>query len=594
MKHRKVLSLCLAAALTLLLFAGCGPSQPPAPAEASASAAGASASPASEQPSTESGTPEDGPFTPYAEPLKITTVLAYRPAESEKAPESITPETQAYITLFKEQLNIELEYLWIVNSDQFRERLGAQIASGSIPDVLFLEDKDKALYYDLAEQGGFADLRGSFEKYASEGTKLYFQQGVDTIETVTGSKELYTLPNGGGDSSWNGGQMYYRQDWLDQVGLGIPTTIAELEAVMEAFDNSNLGGHVKGEPIMPANGKYYFWAEFADFTPFFAGYGTWLSNNLWIDDGTGTVYNPLTSENTKAALGKLAEWYQKGYIAKDFASIDVWAADAKCVADTVAGKFGIVPGSWWVPNWPLNEQKMLEPEAQWVVGKIPTPDGSPSTIYKINNDFSGYNSVSAKFSNPEALIKMMNVYIEASSNAYNPLLADSDPMKGWGEWENGYVYHWLPFRCYYGDTLKDNQALASKLITEGRDMPTDEEVPYNSEFWQIWDAVKAYQANPDDGMAWGFYYSRVDPNAGIGLDFKVKDTHPFKRNVLTEALPVISEYSSALDDLRNQVFLEIIMGQRPLSDFDKFVDDWNALGGNAIRDAVQEWYNARK
>ena len=49
-----------------------------------------------------------------------------------------------------------------------------------------------------------------------------------------------------------------------------------------------------------------------------------------------------------------------------------------------------------------------------------------------------------------------------------------------------------------------------------------------------------------------------------------------------------------LDKLRNNTFLSMVMGETPVSDFDKFVEQWKAQGGDEIAKEVNEWYQNNK
>ena len=51
---------------------------------------------------------------------------------------------------------------------------------------------------------------------------------------------------------------------------------------------------------------------------------------------------------------------------------------------------------------------------------------------------------------------------------------------------------------------------------------------------------------------------------------------------------------STLEDLQDEVFIKIIMGEEPVDAFDKFVEDFNVLGGADITKEVNEWYASVK
>jgi putative aldouronate transport system substrate-binding protein len=58
--------------------------------------------------------------------------------------------------------------------------------------------------------------------------------------------------------------------------------------------------------------------------------------------------------------------------------------------------------------------------------------------------------------------------------------------------------------------------------------------------------------------------------------------------------PTMVEKKSTLDDMQNVTFLKIILGEAPIEDFDKFVEDFMDLGGTDITAEVNEWYDSVK
>ncbi|MDG0791489.1 hypothetical protein OMP38_11890 [Cohnella ginsengisoli] len=53
------------------------------------------------------------------------------------------------------------------------------------------------------------------------------------------------------------------------------------------------------------------------------------------------------------------------------------------------------------------------------------------------------------------------------------------------------------------------------------------------------------------------------------------------------------ERQTTLDKMQNEVFVRIILGA-PIGEFDKFVQDWNKLGGEQITREVNDYYASVK
>jgi len=56
----------------------------------------------------------------------------------------------------------------------------------------------------------------------------------------------------------------------------------------------------------------------------------------------------------------------------------------------------------------------------------------------------------------------------------------------------------------------------------------------------------------------------------------------------------MTERMSTLEALQDEVFTKIILGEAPVDDFDKFVEDFYTLGGTEITAEVNEWYQSVK
>jgi putative aldouronate transport system substrate-binding protein len=60
---------------------------------------------------------------------------------------------------------------------------------------------------------------------------------------------------------------------------------------------------------------------------------------------------------------------------------------------------------------------------------------------------------------------------------------------------------------------------------------------------------------------------------------------------------IVEAWDTKFTELRNYVeenSLRFIMGKRDLNEFDKFVGEFNAKGGKAAIDAMNQWYATKK
>jgi raffinose/stachyose/melibiose transport system substrate-binding protein len=143
---------------------------------------------------------------------------------------------------------------------------------------------------------------------------------------------------------------FYNTKLLQQLGLGVPKTIADLDTVLAA---SKAAGQ---QPIVLGNKD---------------GWPAWhLAYNMIdqyasVDQVTGIVYNDkgasYDNPQIQEALNKILEWQQKGYITKNVNAV----AQADASADFFKGKGLFFPGgSWYASNAPAGYGFFLTPPVQ--------------------------------------------------------------------------------------------------------------------------------------------------------------------------------------------------------------------------------------
>lgn len=557
----------LAVTMILTLLSGCGGGK------------GEANTPSATTDNSNNSAAAAGPLGKYPEPVVVTEVLGYNPPEDPRTPSGITPEQNAYLKDLKEMMNIEVKYKWTVPSAQFEQKFSLAMASGDLPDVIEVDQKN---YEKLKKQDMLADLTEAYDKYASPALKAYMESD-DGFAMKRFSQDGKQLGIPAFEDPFLSTQLLWvRQDWLKNLGLDAPKTMDELEKVALAFTNNDPDQNGKQDTYGIAMQKYVFFWGF-DLRGFFNGFGAYPSvgdnQSAWIKGSDGKLIPGLIQPEVKTALGKLQQWYKDGILDKEFALKD----ENKAVEDLTAGKVGISYGEWWYPNWPLNSSVDKDPKADWIALQLPGVDGpAKSLVPKIRSN--KIFVVNKKAKNPEAVIKMLNFYIEVGKKEYK------DKNKA----EDGYVYNWFNPRIANPVDIDTIYTEVNKALDAKQTEITINDANYKT-VADTFKATKDYMAgdttNATKGINWGLYYSRAAKDGGWGLTKKIKEGQQFMYNEFYGLpTPTIVEKGGQLDKLMQESFTKIIMGGS-LDEFDKFVDSWKALGGNQIIDEVNEWYN---
>ncbi|KOR90280.1 extracellular solute-binding protein [Paenibacillus solani] len=519
------------------------------------------------------------PLGKYPETVVVTEVLGYNPPEDPRTPSGITPDQNAYLRDLKEMMNIEVKYKWTVPSAQYEQKFSLAMASGDLPDVIEVDQKN---YEKLKKQGMLADLTEAYAIYASPDLKSYMESdGGFAMKRFSEDGKQLGIP-AFEDPFLSTQILWIRQDWLKNLGLEAPKTMDELEKVALAFTNNDPDQNGKNDTYGLALQKNLFFWGF-DVRGFFNGFGAYPSvgdnQSAWIKGSDGKLIPGLIQPEVKTGLGKLQQWYKDGIIDKEFALKD----ENKAVEDLISGKVGISYGEWWYPNWPLNSSVDKDPKADWIAIQLPGVDGpAKSLVPKIRSN--KIFVVNKKAKNPEAAVKMLNFYIEVGKKEF----------KDKNRAEEGYVYNWFNPRIANPVDIDTIYMEVNKALDANQTEIDINDANYKT----VADTFKATQdylandtSNATKGINWGLYYSRAAKDGGWGLTKKIKETDQFVYNEYYGLpTPTIVEKGGQLDKLMQESFTKIIMGAS-LDEFDKFVDSWNALGGKQIIDEVNEWYN---
>ena len=137
---------------------------------------------------------------------------------------------------YEEKTNVHIEWD-IYSSEAWKEQKNLLFAaSGSMPDAFFgmwtLEDLDIVKY---GSQGLLVPLEGYLDEYGVNLQKLLDRDPAYEKLMKSPDGHVYGLP--GIDESTGGinGPIYIQKNWLDKVGMSVPTTTDELYDVLKAF-----------------------------------------------------------------------------------------------------------------------------------------------------------------------------------------------------------------------------------------------------------------------------------------------------------------------------------------------------------------------
>lgn len=504
----------------------------------------------------------DPRFAPYEEPITITVGRAVTSniKFDTSNPDRESIENNLWIRTYKEELNIDVEYLFTTPTEEDADaKWYTAIASGDIPDFGYVSE---AVYLSLLEAGYVADMTDIWEEYASDWIKWLMDRGGHIAEQfITFDGRMYGLPVTA-VSPADTNVMIIRKDWLDKVGKEVPTTMEELIDVCYAFQEAQLGG--EGTTVgLP--GAEEFGYGYGNLTSFFNGYNSYLG--IWVDDGSGNLVYGTVQDTTKDALLQLQKMYADGVINQDFA---VTTQDA-AMAISGSGRCGVMFVGF-APTAGMGPALELDENCEWIVAPVPGVDGLATMQSSAMP--SKYFFVSAECEHPEAIVKMQNVECKYLVNDY---YGYSTTKEGWEYFQ--YVAAGSSQSVPSQNRLRQEEATKAYLTGELDFTFPLSEVSYNRILEGENDRLNTHK------YLWG-------PNSTFQV---INDTFADGRVVMdayqTQLTETMRLKKEMLDTTLTAAMQKVIMGD-DISVFEKAVEDWYAQGGQDMTDEANEWYKA--
>lgn len=214
---------------------------------------------------------------PAAEPTAAATEA---PSEPTAAPEPTTPPEPVDITLWaqvtvteagappddwvaydiiRDELNINLTYVVVPTGADGEAKINAAAAANDLPDLFQIvnaNNDSRGSLLQLVNLGLIAPV-DDLMPLMPERVKLHYNDPV-ALDLVTFDGKQYGFPEPPPIPKREG--LVIRKDWLDKLGLEVPTTPEELLAVAEAFttqdpdgngqaDTYGIGGFLNGQGL---------------------------------------------------------------------------------------------------------------------------------------------------------------------------------------------------------------------------------------------------------------------------------------------------------------------------------------------------------
>lgn len=586
LSRRQFLQISGGVGAATLLAACAAPGQPAAPAaEQSQAATGGAGVAAADMPgllgADMPGSPNhakgwttnlpDIPAGVSTEPVTIS--ITHRVDAQTKFAEGDSLESNPWSRMIQKLFGVTFEIAWTWSTtDEGNSKYNLALASGDIPD--YLETVPINTFVQMVEAGALEDITDAWDQYASDRWKNVFAEYGElpwTWSQIDGRK--YGLPRVE-DLAHNDTILWYRADWLETLGLAVPTTLEEVHNVAKAMVEANIGKGAPGTTLGLLANKQYAHTWYGSLDPIWGAFG--VIPDHWSKEGDGLMFDGIR-ETMKEPLALLNQWYQDGIFRKDFFTLET----SDCIQDLAASQCGL----HFTPSWGANLDAVKnDPATRWAFTGIPTgPNGSKGK-HTENNFRESPFAFRKGAENINKVFEITNWMIE--------LTEDFDRrFHGW----EGHNYEWTEDDRVAWTGIGWSAWAIGPIGTRGSGMADPRSIGNGIQYRRDeWGKIAADQRDAMQTLL------LEDPTGvqQVSDESRLFILETAADGMMTEfqslPTPTMVEKSVDLQKLLDENILAIIIGEKPLSAFDEMITQWKQQGGDQITQEVNEWWASRK
>jgi putative aldouronate transport system substrate-binding protein len=310
--------------LALALLTACSapePTKAPPPAPTVSAPASAPTKAVAAEPTkavaapTQPPAPTQAPTTKPTEVAKPVDLEIWLIPTSSQAP--APPDNWIGYKTIKDKLNINLKYVALPSGTDGETKLNAAAAANNLPDffetVSTTSERNKLI--DLTKQGLVAPVDSLLPLMPTRVKTHYNDPSSFALAKIDGKQmgfvEKPNLPRREG--------LVIRKDWLDKLGLKMPTTVDELITVAQAFTEKDPDGNGKNDTYGIGGFFDGSWGEGQRFAFIWGAYGV---PDLWNWGDTANFGLSIRTPEFRQALEKFRRMNELKIIDPDWATIN--------------------------------------------------------------------------------------------------------------------------------------------------------------------------------------------------------------------------------------------------------------------------------
>lgn len=483
-------------------------------------------------------------------------------------------ETNHLTKLLEDKMNVDLQFLELPSQpEEAITKLSLMVSSGSkLPDVINVYLGESTIY-DYAAKGVFVKQ----DEYLNDPSVAVNFNAIPDKEFVYNAMKLadgsvYSLPRHN-VYKWNEGsnRAWINSEWLDKLNLQTPTTTDELYDVLSAFAAQDPNGNGKKDEIGMV-GSTNGWSQ--NVRVFLMNAFLYADPSKgYLDVEDGRIFPSFTKPEWKEGLAYMNKLVAYGLLSPLSFTQD--ETQMKALINVKGGMAGVVPaGSYSAFGPELSNTMTLLAPIKGPAGFSATPynPSMPTPLWFITKD--------AK--DPELAFKVGDALLDPELS-----LSSRYGEKG-VDWSDD-----PSITSQYLGPFEETEGIKTKLADLN---PSIWNNPQNKH-WN--DANPAYRSLDTNNSASNLKKDAEDalpnwqPAYAEGYVPAFPEDVIVKLSYTPDELKQIADSKTAIDTYVNESAVAFITGNRPLSQWDAYLDELNRMGLEDYLEVAQTAYDRR-
>lgn len=445
-----------------------------------------------------------------------------------------SPPTETITQKLEEYTKTKISFNWVPDASK-EERITTALASGELADILTLTMTmmTNSSVRSSLKSGMFWDVGPYLDEYDN---LKNISADVRAAASIEGA--LYGVPY---QKNLARSGLIFRKDWLDKLGLSVPTTLDEVYEIARAFTEDDPDGNGKDDTTGFGDRSELRYSSFKTLSSYFG------TPNGWKVDESGKFTPEFDTPEYLETLNFSKKLYENGYLAQDFAV----TAKTDQQQQFAQGKTGIYTGIVDISGLKTLAQGLQDGMELVPVNKISNGDGQ----YHIWSEGSGVGGLMAF---PKSEVKT-EAELKRLLQFINDLIDEEAFMLMTGGIE--------------GTHYEIDADGAFKIL--------------NTELWQA--DVQPFSGSRPSEITYDLKDSNPEKQLANEL---IRENDAYA--VFDPTVPLDSatnnEQGTELTKIITDATFKYIMGQATEDDFKKAVQSWKDSGGTKITTEYEEAY----